>query len=221
MTIELDRVKAILFDFDGVLGNSVEDNQEAWKFAFSKYELPFDSENYFLLEGKKSDEIIKGLLMKIGVYDKVDFNQILAVKTQYYKDNNSFSYYPGVKELLELLSDKEVKHAVVSGGSKKRITSYPSNQLIKHLEVVISGEDVNNSKPDPEPYLSAAERLRVEPSACLVIENAPLGITAAKRAGMQCIALCTTLNSKYLEEADYILPDMKELCNFINPLFSI
>lgn len=218
MSINLASVKAILFDFDGVLGNSIEDNRKAWSYAFSKYELQFDELKYYLLEGKKSDEIIMGLLTEIGVADRVNYKEILAIKSEYYKNNNSFAYYPGTKELLLKLENKKIKHGVVSGGSKKRINSFPSNALIQHMEVIISGEDVENSKPNPEPYLKAANELNIDPRECLVIENAPLGITAAKKAKMQCIALCTTLESSYLNQADLILPDMHTLYSFLEPI---
>jgi len=70
----------------------------------------------------------------------------------------------------------------------------------KRFEVIITADDVRKTKPDPEPYTTAATRLSVSPERCIVIENAPLGVTAAKKAKMVCIALTTTLDQKYLNE---------------------
>jgi beta-phosphoglucomutase-like phosphatase (HAD superfamily) len=70
---------------------------------------------------------------------------------------------------------------------------------------------VSRAKPYPDPYLAAARQLRLDPRQCAVIENAPLGIEAARNAGMYCIAVQTTLGKEYLSAADCILQDINEL----------
>jgi len=75
---------------------------------------------------------------------------------------------------------------------------------------VITGDDVSKGKPDPEAYLKAANELNVVSSECLVIENAPLGIEAAKRAEMRVVALTTTLDREVLSGADYYAKDMQD-----------
>ena len=79
----------------------------------------------------------------------------------------------------------------------------------------MSGDDSVRGKPHPDPYLNAATKLGVLPQECLVIENAPLGIKSAKRAGIYCIAICSTLDKSYLSEADKIVENIKDINNIL------
>ena len=85
------------------------------------------------------------------------------------------------------------------------------------FDFILTGDEIERAKPDPEPYLTAARRIGLEPGECIVIENAPLGIEAAKAAGMQCIAVESTLKRDHLGSADYIFKDIGELID--SPLF--
>ncbi|RMD86370.1 MAG: HAD family phosphatase [Candidatus Dadabacteria bacterium] len=201
---------AILFDFDGVIGKSVEDNFIAWKMAFEDYGLTLKPQDYFMLEGKRSPEIIRELLKDNSLSDK-ELDAILALKDSYYAKHNSFQFYEGAEDLVNYLLTRPIKLALVSGGSRKRIYAPQSRSLVEKFHTVITGEDCTETKPSPAPYLEAACRLKVEPQRCLVVENAPLGIKSAKRAGMYCIALCSTLDKSYLGEADLILDNISEL----------
>jgi len=80
-----------------------------------------------------------------------------------------------------------------------------------HFDFIITGDEVPRAKPFPDPYLVAARQLQLDPSQCAVVENAPLGIDAARNAGMYCIAIETTLGKEYLAAADCILQDIGEL----------
>jgi beta-phosphoglucomutase len=79
------------------------------------------------------------------------------------------------------------------------------------MDVIITGDKVYNCKPHPEPYLNAAKALSVGPLECVVVENAPVGIESAKSAGMYCIAICSTLERRYLEKADMIIDKFADL----------
>ena len=84
------------------------------------------------------------------------------------------------------------------------------SQLNK-FDVIISGDDTEKGKPNPEPYLAAMQKLNILPIESLVIENAPLGIQSAKTAGAYCIAITTTLGREYLKEADEVVKNHREL----------
>jgi beta-phosphoglucomutase len=85
------------------------------------------------------------------------------------------------------------------------------NYLTNHFNTIIASEDVTQGKPSPEGYLLTARKLNVFPDKCLVIEDSPHGIMAAKNAGMNVIALLTTQSKDNLKEADYIAQDFNQL----------
>ncbi len=208
---------AILFDFDGVLGRTVEDNEVAWRIAFREHGFELNRDAYFLLEGKKADEIAHSLLQQLGG-DLALIPSIVARKTDYYQAHNAFALYDGAGPLLELLKHRNLKCAVVSGGSAARLRRPPTWDLLEQFTVVVTGDDVQRTKPAPDPYLAAAERLAVDPARCLVIENAPLGIEAAKAAGMTCVALTSTLPAHYLTKADHILQNLNEVRDLLSSI---
>lgn len=100
----------------------------------------------------------------------------------------------------------------MTGAIRQNIEPVTGKELLENFDVIIPGHEVANTKPHPEPYLTAARKLDVQPNECLVIENAPLGIRAAKLAGMYCIAVKTTIkNEIQLHEADSIVEDMAKV----------
>ncbi|MGO9245133.1 MAG: HAD family hydrolase, partial [Verrucomicrobiia bacterium] len=80
-----------------------------------------------------------------------------------------------------------------------------------HFDFIITGDEVPRAKPFPDPYLTAARQLGLRPEECVVVENAPLGIEAARNAGMRCVAVETTLGKEYLTSADHVLQNIAEL----------
>lgn len=84
------------------------------------------------------------------------------------------------------------------------------------FDVVITAESVERKKPAPDPYLKAVEMLGLRREECLVIENAPAGITSAKRAGLRCLAITTSLPESYLKEADAVLAGLEDVASLFN-----
>lgn len=125
--------------------------------------------------------------------------------------NNNFSFYEDVQEVIKWARSKKYKIGVVSGGTRKRLQDPKVTEVLNNFDIVITASDYKAGKPSPEPYLTAASKLKVAPSECLVIENAPLGVEAAKQAGMKCIALSTTLGPQHLKHADCIVESLKEI----------
>ena len=103
------------------------------------------------------------------------------------------------------------------------VTGTPMVELDKILpcdirrlfDAVISGDSVKQGKPHPEPYLKAAAVLGLRPRQCLVVENAPLGIESAKKAGMSCVAVTTSLPKEYLKKADIIVNRLEDITGII------
>jgi beta-phosphoglucomutase len=209
----IPNLKAILFDFDGTLADTMEDNFLAWKKAFQKYNIEITREDYFPLEGLLLIEIAKRISRKYNLVVD-DFNNVVELKNSFYLANNNFRFYQGVEELIKTLKKKYIL-ALVSASPRQKLEKTVPNDFLKLFNVIISGDDVKNGKPNPEPYLSAIKHLFLNPEDCIAVENAPLGIESAKSAGVYCIAVTSTVSKEYLKKADKIISNILELPSFL------
>jgi len=119
---------------------------------------------------------------------------------------------PGIPELLKYISEKGLKIALASSSHPELINIVlQQTGISSYFEAIVSGEDVENGKPAPDVFLCAAEKISVLPEHCIVIEDSPVGIKAAKNANMACIAYknANTHNQDF-SLADYVASDYKE-----------
>ena len=203
----LPEIKAVLFDMDGVILVSMQQHLEAWQHAFRKYNVYIDPQEFFHLEGRGVKSVVEDLSVKYGI-DPALAPQLMKSKIRYYDSIYKAEFYDGFIPLLDFLSGQHMKLAIVTGGGRDRVQRLIDEYFRGVFDAVITSDDVQHTKPYPEPYLKAAEKLKVAPANCVVIENAPLGIRSAKRAGMHVIAIETTLDRQFLKEADQITKDM-------------
>ena len=201
--------EAILFDLDGTLADTMEDNFLAWKKSFEQYNTNITREDYFPLEGLNLLEISNIICKKYSLSSD-NSSRIVKLKNKYYLENHDFRFYPGAEELVNVLK-KDKLLALVSTSPREKLEKTVPKNFLKNFNVIISGDDVQHGKPAPEPYLKAIDALFLKPEQCIVIENAPFGIQSAKAAGIYCIALATTLSKKELKLADEIVCDIKNL----------
>ncbi len=211
----MKKYKAILFDFDGVIGKTMEDNYRAWKNAFAKHNIVVTKKEYFLLEGMNVKNVALYFLKKNRCSQKL-LKKIIDEKEKYYRNHNKFRLYSGVKKIISYLQKKKYLLGLVTGGERTRIMRTLRDNKLNIFDVVITGDEIRKCKPDPEPYLTAAKKLKTMPSQCLVVENAPLGIESAQRAGIHSIAVCSTLDKKYLKNADKIINKISELKKYVS-----
>ena len=190
--------KAVLFDFDGVLGKTMEDNFHAWKNTFNNHVISISKREYFKSEGLPTKDLAIKYL-KLNDMDSNLFSLIVKEKESHYLRNHSFKLYPGAEQLVKSLKVKGYFLGLVTGGSAKRLLNIGIESLLELFDVRITGDLENKGKPSPDPYLKAAKILKVANEPCLVIENAPLGIESAKKAGMTCIAVSSTLEKIFAE----------------------
>lgn len=203
-------LKAILFDFDGVLADTMEDNYLAWKRAFANYQVNLEREDYFPFEGIKLSTVAKMICDKYNITN-VPFEDIINKKEEYYKLEHSLKFYPGVEEIVDSLKDKGVLIAIVSAARRERLLSSVPSYFLNKFDAVITGDQLDRGKPYPDPYLEAMKILKVSPSESIVIENAPAGIESAKSSGCRCIAISSTMDKKFLKSADIILENFLQL----------
>lgn len=208
--------KAVIFDFDGVIGKTMEDNFKAWQKAFNKYKIEINRDDYFQLEGLNTQSVVKKFI-RADIDNQKTVDKIIGFKEKYYLENNSFKFYPGAIGLLLFLKRNGKKLGLVSGASYPRLANTVKKTILSLFEVIITGDKVNNSKPHPESYLKALALIRVKKDDCLVVENAPIGVESAKRAGLYCIAVTSTLDKYHLGGADMIIKKISDLKNiFMN-----
>lgn len=207
-----NKIRAILFDFDGVLADTMNDNFLAWEKAFLDYNIKIQKEDYFPLEGMKLIKIAETIGNKFEL-SKEEFPRIVELKNKYYLRDHQLIFYEGVDELQKILYEKKVPTAIVSSSPKQKLEKTVPKIFLDKFDVIISGDDTIKGKPDPEPYLTAANKLKCSNNECVVIENAPLGIKSAKKAGMYCIAICSTLEKSFLMESDEIIDKFVDVKN--------
>lgn len=180
--------RAYLFDCDGTIVDSMPLHYIAWKTALDEWNCPFPEELFYAWGGKPVDEILSTLNGMHGLAMPV-----ASVATR--KEGVYFDLLPQLKPIPEVVEHIDVQYgripfAVVSGGRRDSVVrSLTVTRLIDRFEIIVGAEDYENSKPAPDCFLLAADRLGVEPNACLVFEDTDLGIQAATAAGMASVRI--------------------------------
>lgn len=128
--------------------------------------------------------------------------------------NGAIPWMPGGRELIHALRDKGYRLALATGAVRSEAEMVIAGLGAEGIfETVLTGEEIRRSKPDPEPYLTTAERLKVAPERCLVIEDSIPGVRSAKAAGMTCVALTSSHSAEALAQAgaDMVVDSLREL----------
>ena len=140
--------------------------------------------------------------------------RIVKLKRKIFNDIFSVTLMQGIKEFLLKLKKCQYNLALVTGTRLEVVNKVLQMGLNNVFEVIVTGEMVDKGKPDPEPYLKAVDKLNVKKGDCIVIENAPAGITSAKNAGLTCFAVQTSLPEEYLKGADKIFKNVEDVSKF-------
>ena len=212
-------IEAVIFDFDGVVADTMTDNCIAWQHSFAAYGFQLHAADYYRLEGMGRHQIAEYIIAANGL-DPAIAHDVVEAKELYYKNHNTFRLFDGVKEIFELLARHQIPVAIVTGASRARIAEHLSSHISSQLSALITADDVTDTKPHPEPYLKAIALLGKQAKNCLVIENAILGIQAAKAAGCTCFALETTLKKDDLMLADEIFSGHSDLLSKLERIFT-
>jgi beta-phosphoglucomutase len=206
-------VQGILFDMDGVIIDTLHYHYLAWKHMFEMRGGKAVSELTVLVhEGRASREILPILMEEARVQvPEEEQSDFIEQKRAYFRTIVRGEFYPKSFETIDELKNRGFKVALVTACALKNMQHSLSSEQQTRFNFIITGDEVKNAKPFPEPYLTAAAKLGIPPQECIVVENAPLGIEAAKNAGMYCAAIETTLGRDYLKMADCILPKITDL----------
>ncbi|WP_445475729.1 HAD family hydrolase [Methanococcoides methylutens] len=209
---------SLIFDADGVLVDSMPCHADAWVRTFSEVGIDITKQDIYDIEGSNHVGVIKLIFKKAGREADPELIEKLRVRKRelFFKKKN-ISSFEGMYDLLNSLK-RHFHLAVVSGSDRPIVDSMMKEFYPGIFEVIISGADVTNGKPHPEPYLKAIEILEVEKENCLVIENAPLGVDSAKNAGLYCVAVSTYVDAEKLKRADQIFQDHSQLLQYLSDL---
>jgi beta-phosphoglucomutase len=203
---------AVLFDLDGVIVDTLHYHYLAWNHMFEKRGGGVSEHTVLLHEGRNSREILPLLMQEAGVAIPAgQQEQFIEEKRAYYRSIVQVRQYPLAFDVIDELRNRGLKVALVTACALKNMQHSLNSEQQAHFDFIITGDEVPRAKPFPDPYLTAARQLRVAPDKCLVVENAPLGIEAARNAGMYCVAIETTLGREYLASANCILGNISEL----------
>ncbi|WP_198663529.1 HAD-IA family hydrolase [Jiangella endophytica] len=184
------KADAILLDLDGTLVDSTDSIARSWLRWCRQYDV--DPARLADAHGRTTADIVADLLpgpLVSAALARIDEFEI--------EDAGAVRPMPGAAELLA--SIPAGRRAVVTSGSTVIATARMRAAGLEPPDVVVTADDVLRGKPHPEPYLLGAQRLGVEPTRCVVIEDAPSGITAARAAGMAVVGIVSTHEARQLE----------------------
>lgn len=209
-------LKAVIFDMDGVLVDSMPYHADAWITVFENEGIKIRREDIYEIEGSNHEGIIKLIFRKSGrIPAPEDIYRLAEKKKDIFKKINKVTVFNGIYDCIDLLRHKCIL-AVVSGSDRAVVRELIEKFFPHTFSVMITGNDVKEGKPSPLPYLKAVEMLEIQKNECIVIENAPLGVESAKRAGLFCIAIPTYVGPEKLKHADLVLPDHARLKEYLS-----
>lgn len=201
--------RAVLWDMDGTLADSREQHWEAWRrtiepegysVTYEQFRETFGWRNDAILGRWLGDRLSAADVRRIGDAKEVLYRGLVA--------RSGISPLPGAREWVHRLGRQGWRQAVASSAPRANVeVLVKALGLSEHFQALVAAEDVKLGKPAPEVFLTAAARLGVAPKECVVVEDAPAGIEAARRAGMRCIGL----GAPGFAPADLVVASLAEL----------
>jgi len=207
--------KGLIFDMDGVLIDAMPFHAEAVRLAImEETQHDINKKIVYLLEGLPGSKLVKEIFKRQKIDENIDDSvaeKISKRKKEIFKEIQNSKAIDGVRELVNDLKSCGCIKAVVSGSSKEEIEAILNENIgSNNFDLVISSDDLKEvqGKPDPAPFQTALQKMKLKPSEALVVENSPLGVEAAKEAG---IPFIVTLNNSPLDiSSDFGTLNLKE-----------
>ncbi|GAB3409815.1 beta-phosphoglucomutase family hydrolase [Massilia agilis] len=208
--------RAFVFDMDGTIVDNMDFHTRSWVELFRRLDVQIDPDEFFrTTAGRQGKEILRAYLGEHLSDDKVA--AMNHEKEEIYRE----MYEPHRKEVegfsafLSRAKERGVALAVATSGPPGNIAFVLDGLALRqHFDAVVGAADVKRGKPHPDVFLAAADKVGVQPADCIVFEDAPLGVEAAKNAGMPAVVLSTTLDAAAFAAYDNVIriaPDFTEL----------
>lgn len=185
--------RAVLWDVDGTLIDSSEYHWLSWRDALAAENFPLTREQFASIFGRRNDEILREYFG--ANFPAAEVARVGDAKETLYRAlvrERGITLLPGVRRWLDKLRDEGWRQAMASSAPRANLEA-----IIEALGIgdyfagIVSAEDVTRGKPDPQVFLAAADKLGVAPDSCVVVEDAPAGVEAARRAGMRAVGVLT------------------------------
>ncbi|MCQ6963776.1 HAD family hydrolase [Methanolobus chelungpuianus] len=204
-------LKAVIFDMDGVLTDSMPYHARAMENVFNELGISIDPQDIYEREGEKTGDVVRFLLEKeTNEPSKYDVGSIVEKYVGEFRRIAELRVFGGMEACLHQLKKKFLL-AVVSGSDKPIVYDIMESKFPGVFDVIVTGDDVRHGKPAPDPYLKAVAMLKIGKDECFVVENAPMGVDSALSAGLCCVGVPTYLESGKLKRADLLFRDHREL----------
>lgn len=206
------KIRAVIFDMDGVITNTMSYHFDAWFKSFSDVGIKVDCYDVYEREGQDGFSTIKEIFKEHKKkFDATDAKKLLSKKEKLFKKIVHIRFIKGAIPFLKYLKSKGYLLGLVTGTSRHEAKKILPSRIFTLFNVSVTGDEVRRGKPYPEPFIKARKELNINKHELIVIENAPFGIKSAKRAGLYCVAIETSLKKRYLREADLIVHSFKAL----------
>ncbi len=201
---------------DGVVVDGMPYHIQSWKEALSTIDMSVSDLEIYLMEGMTGRETMEIFVSKSNrsLSDET-VEKVIKLKRKIFNDIFTVTLMKGITDFLLELKYRQYNLALVTGTRLEVVKKVLQMGLDDIFKVIVTGESVNKGKPDPEPYVKAVNELGARKEDCIVIENAPAGITSAKNAGLTCFAVQTSLPEEYLKDADRIFQDIDAVSKFL------
>lgn len=210
--------KGLIFDLDGTLTLSQHFHYQSFGEIFQLHGIPYTVEDDYRHSGKGSHTIFPAIFEEHG--EQITEEQIEEMsqkKKEIYEKiviGSRVEAVPGVQDFLTRMHQKGIPMIVATGNKQEFIEMLLSKAKIPNFfQDIVTNKEVEHSKPEPDIFLKAAEKLHLDPSECIVFEDAANGILAAESAEMPCVALMTGMTREELEDAgaDLVVQDYTEI----------
>jgi beta-phosphoglucomutase len=209
---------ALLFDMDGTLIDSMPLHERSWALWHAEMALPYDEAGFFAATaGRTNLEILRDLFPQES---EEALQAMAARKEALYREiaERELTLIAGAREVIAQGRDRGLKIAICTAAPPENIAiAFARFGLGALVDTVTSPADGLRGKPHPDIFLEAARRMGVEPAQCLVFEDAPLGIEAARNGGMAAVVLTTTLPADAFADYDNVLQSIADFTDYTLP----
>jgi HAD superfamily hydrolase (TIGR01509 family) len=209
---------AIIFDMDGVLIDDIPYNFELWRTLLEQYKINLKKADFQSILGRPIKDVFPVYEKKFSTkFDTIDLiKKIRHAQNIQYKHHNLLMS-ENLPVILEKLKNQNIQLAVATGSSLQTVNLLLQNAgIIQFFDVIITEEAVKRNKPAPDCYIAAASQLGLEPTQCVVIEDAQIGIESAHRANMKVIGYINGFNSSGdVETADFTIDNFSALTSAV------
>jgi beta-phosphoglucomutase family hydrolase len=212
-------IRALIFDMDGTIADTMRFHDDAWEKWHADLGLPFDRKGFFAATAGRTGPEILGELFPGKT--QAELLELEDAKEEIYRALCRPHLQPmaGLMDLLDRAEARGIPMAVGTAAPNGNVDFTLDGLGIRHrFHNVASPSQGFRGKPHPDLFLAAAERMGVAPEHCLVFEDAPLGVEAARRAGMRAVALLTTARPETFASFDNLIATMPDFTGFDHPL---